>query len=336
MMLQIGTPAASQFPVYPDPDPEVDSHYIKTYGPELITRFYFSQKYTAIVLEGKEEVPDLRYRPNTTINMGVGFTYRSLTLNLAYGFPFLNRDKGRGDTRYLDLQSHIYTRNWTMDFFGQLYKGYFLLPKGTAIPDNDKYYVRPDIGVSLFGLAVYQLQNGRKFSYRAAMVQSEWQQKSAGTWLLGGEIYVGSFSADSNFVPGLLSMNYPQRDVRKVRFIEAGPGAGYAYTVVMARNWFITGSATLNLDVGLTREFRNGGTSDKFSISPNFIYRGVAGYNSDRWVASLTMVGNRVTVRGASSNQRYLFNTGNYRVTLARRFLPGPRLKPKLKWLDPK
>ena len=40
MMLQIVTPAASQFPVYPDPDPEVDSHYIKTYAPELITRLY--------------------------------------------------------------------------------------------------------------------------------------------------------------------------------------------------------------------------------------------------------------------------------------------------------
>lgn len=328
--------ANAQYPDLVAIAPDVDSNYIRTFDSLLTGRYYFSRKYTSVVLEGAKSIANLRYRPNTTLNMGVGATYRSFSLNLAYGFPFLNPDKGRGRTRYLDLQSHIYTRNWTVDFFGQFYKGYYLSPKGLGHFDPQSYYVRPDLGITLFGLAVYNLRNGGRFSYRAAFLQSEWQKKSAGSLLFGGEIYAGSVSGDSAFVPSLIAERYPQRDVKRIRFLELGPGAGYAYTLVVKQHWFLTGAATLNLDMGLSREFFNERSSDKITVSPNFIYRGVIGYNSDNWNVNFSMVGNTIYVRGASSKNDYQFNTGNYRFTIAKRFKPGPRLIRKLKWLDPK
>ena len=315
---------------------QVDSNYIETFDPYLTGRFYFSQKYTSIVLDGEKKIADLRYRPNTTVNMGVGVTYRSLTINLAYGFPFLNRDKEKGTTKWLDLQSHVYTRNWSIDVFGQFYKGYFLFPKGLGNNDLNNFYVRPDLGISLFGLAVYNLRNGDRFSYRAAMLQSEWQKKSSGTWLVGGEVYAGSISADSALVPSLLENSYKQHDVSRIRFVELGPGAGYAYTLVLARHFFLTGAATANANFGLSREFSAEGTRDKLSFSPNFIYRGVLGYNSRKRNMNISVVGNSISVRGASSKEDYRFNTGNYRLTVVKRFLPGPKLKRKIKWLDPK
>lgn len=268
--------------------------------------------------------------------MGVGATYRAFSLNLAYGFPFLNPDKGQGKTRYLDLQSHIYPRNWTIDFFGQFYKGYFLTPKGLGAATPQDFYVRPDLGISVFGLAVYNLRNGERFSYRAAFLQSEWQKKSAGTLLFGGEVYLGAVSADSVFVPSPLADNYAQRDVKRMRFVEIGPGAGYAYTFVYNKHWFATGAATLNLDLGFSREYYQERSADKFSVSPNFIYRGVVGYNSNSWNVNLSLVGNSIGVRGASWKNDYKFRTGNYRFTIAKRFAPGPKLKRKLKILDPK
>ena len=316
--------------------PGVDTSYIQTFDDRLTGRFYFSQKYTSIRIKTSRQMQDLRFRPNTTVNMGLGATYRSLTLNLAYGFPFMNRDREKGTTRYLDLQSHIYTRNWSMDFFGQLYKGYYLHPRGLATPDPEKFYVRPDMGVSLFGIAVYHIQNGKRFSYRAAMVQNEWQKKSAGTWLLGGEIHAGSFSGDSSFIPTSLSEANEQPSIRKVRFLEAGPGAGFAYTLVIGKHWFLTLSSTLALDISLSKEYNDGNSHDKFSVSPNFMYRGVAGYNSNSWNVSFSTVGMQVAVKGAASRHQYLFSTGNYRLTIAKRFLPGQRLKKQLKWLEPK
>ena len=104
--------------------------------------------------------------------------------------------------------------------------------------------------------------------------------------------------------------------------------------MVIKRNFFITGSATLNIDVGLSREFINGETRDKFTVSPNLTYRAVVGYNSKVWNLNVSYVGNRIAVRGASTYQDYLFNTGNYRFTFARKFLTGPKLKKKLRWIE--
>ncbi|ULQ53694.1 DUF4421 domain-containing protein [Flavihumibacter fluvii] len=313
----------------------VDTNYIKTYPDQLPVRFFFSQKFTAIELGSSELVKNLRYRPNTTLNIGIGATYRMFTLNLAYGFPFMNQDKDKGETKYLDLQSHIYPRNWTIDFNGQLYKGYFLFPRGFANADPDKFYVRPDVGVSLFGITLYNMFNGARFSYKAGMVQTEWQQKSSGTFLIGGEIYGGSFSGDSALVPSMLKDQYSQKDVEKIRFFELGPGGGYAYTLVIKKHFFIMGSLTVNFDVGYSREYYPDKTKDQWSLRPNLLYRGVVGYNSRLWNLNLSLVGNQVAVRGASSTDLYYFRTGNLRLTLAKRVTPGPKLKKRLNVFGP-
>jgi hypothetical protein len=165
-------------------------------------------------------------------------------LNLAYGFNFLNPTEERGKTKYLDLQTHLYGRKWRIDFLGQFYKGYYLTPKGLAAPPGASYYVRPDLGITLIGLGIYKILNEHKFSYRAAMLQDEWQKKSAGSLLIGAEIYYGITSADSAFVPKDLEMHYNQRGVRRLNFVEIGPGIGYAYTLVVWEHLFVTGSIT--------------------------------------------------------------------------------------------
>lgn len=314
---------------------EVDSNYIKTFPAEFPGRFFFSQKYTSIELGGSKGQKNLRYRPNTTINLGVGVTYRMITLNLAYGFPFMNQDKDKGKTKYLDLQSHIYPRHWTIDFNGQFYKGYFLFPRGFATNDPNKFYVRPDMGVSLFGITLYNMLNGNRFSYKAALIQTEWQQKSSGTFLVGGEVYAGAFSADSAIVPSMLKDQYAQQGVNRIRFLEIGPGGGYAYTLVIRKHFFLMGSGTINFDVGYSREYTADKSKDQWSLRPNLLYRGVIGYNSRQWNLNFSWVGNRIAVRGASSNDLYYFRTGNLRLTLAKRFTPGPKLVKRLQFLSP-
>ena len=70
-----------------------DSTYYQSYTNLLTSRFYFSKKSTSLKLRDREEDFNLTYRPNTTLNMGVGATYKGFTLNLAYGFGFLNPEK---------------------------------------------------------------------------------------------------------------------------------------------------------------------------------------------------------------------------------------------------
>ncbi len=70
-----------------------DSAYYNSYVDQITSRFYFSQKYTKLNIKDSENNVELDYRPNTTLNMGIGASYKWFTLNLAYGFKFLNQQR---------------------------------------------------------------------------------------------------------------------------------------------------------------------------------------------------------------------------------------------------
>ncbi|MFT4032039.1 MAG: DUF4421 domain-containing protein [Siphonobacter sp.] len=301
----------------------IDTSYISTYNGQLTGRVYLSQKYSSLRLyNGSTRVI---YRPNTTLNLGVGATYQSLTLNLAYGFPFLNQNDAKGKTKYLDLQSHLYGRKWVYDLYGQFYRGYYLstpyIPLFTT--SSGEYYKRPDIYLRMVGLSSYHLFNGHRFSYRAALVQNEWQKKSAGSWMTGAEVYYGSIGADSTLIP----MTYqPQTEIRRVHFFKIGPGVGYAYSWVLNRHFFATASLTGNLNINITKEYIADEKLNRVNVRPNLNYRAVIGYNSQLWNVSLSLVNSDVVLSGETLTN-YLIRTGNYRLNVARRVPPGKHLR---------
>ena len=202
-------------------------NYYTTFDEQLTIRLYLAKKYTSLIMKAPAPVQSLRYRPNSLTTMGINGTYKSLSLSMGSGFGFLNPNKNeKGKTRSFDFQTHLYSRDWVTDIYAQFYKGYYLeigSPAGTA---DKNYYKRPDVKVNLLGTSVYRLLNGDKFSYRAGFSQSEWQKKSAGSVLLGAEIYYGTTKGDSALLPSHISNYYPQREIKRVRLLELGPGAG--------------------------------------------------------------------------------------------------------------
>lgn len=316
------------------PPADHDTTYFVTNSELITTRFYFSQKYTAFTLMAPKDAQDLKYRPNTNLNMGVGASYKNFTLNLAYGFNFLNNEPEKGKTTFLDLQFHAYPKKWSVDFYGQFYKGYYLNPKGFAASSPVNFYLRPDAKVNLFGLAIYYVFNERKFSYRAAAAQTEWQKKSAGSLLFGGEAHYGVINADSSLVPGSLANSYTQAGINRVRFLSLGPGVGYAYTLVMQQHYFVAASLSLNLNLGFSAETDLSHINKNVYAIPVSTYRISGGYNSSSWHISATWMGNRLPVRGAASPNNYLLQTGTVQLKLGKKIMPGPRLKKRLSLLN--
>jgi hypothetical protein len=80
------------------PNADNDSSYFLKYPGSITTRFYVSQKYTDFNIQGNDGAKDIKYLPNTTLNMGIGATYQNFSLNLAYGFGFINNDDDKGNT----------------------------------------------------------------------------------------------------------------------------------------------------------------------------------------------------------------------------------------------
>jgi hypothetical protein len=305
---------------------QYDSSYYVSYENLITGRFYFSKKYTSLKVRDASENYNLTFRPNTTLNMGVGATYRWATLNLAYGFGFLNPDRGRGKTKYLDLQFHSYGRKFITDVFGQFYEGFFLTRNSTNYV-GDGYYLRPDLHVNQIGASFQYILNHKKFSYRASFLQNEWQKKSAGTFIFGVEAYGGRIKADSTVIPTFVNTEEAERDIQLMRFFEIGPNAGYAYTWVIRNHFFVTGSASLSLDYGENIIVDKDGRKKNRGVSPNSFLRFFGGYNSNRWAISVIYVTNSVSLATGDIERQIILNTGNFRLNYIYRFAPSKKAK---------
>ena len=260
----------------------VDNGYYITYPDKLLTRIFLSQKFAPFTISGKNK-QDLNYKSNSNLMLGFGFTYQALTINAGWGFNFLNKDRGQGDTKGLDLQLHVYPKKWAVDFLGAFLRGYYLNPNDNNGLNLTNYYQRPDLHRTIVGLSVFRVPNSDKFSYKAAVTQNAWQTKSAGSLLYGGEIYVGSIHGDSALVPIKVNNNFDQAGINKINFVSIGPGIGYAYTLVIDKNFFITSSLIGVAQLNLSTEEKTSNNLKSTSLVPGAIYKGALGYNSDTW-----------------------------------------------------
>jgi hypothetical protein len=311
-----------------------DSSYYNTYRSMLTARAYFSRKYTVLSFNPPESTPSFQYRSVTSLNIGIGATYHAFTLNIGLGINKFNPNEEKGKTKYLDLQGHFYARKWNVDLLGEFYKGYYLTPQGLAAPTGEKYYLRPDMGLSLTGFAFYRALNEKKFSYQAGLLQNEWQRKSAGSILLGGEIYYGSIYGDSTLTPSSVDPKQSHLNINKFHYFSIGPGFGYAYTLVYREHYFILGSATINLAYRYSEEISTSlnTRSSHSGFRPNYILHAGAGYNSNKWSLSILWVDTELLLRGNSTNYGYTVGVGNYRLIYAKRFTLGRKTK---KLLEP-
>jgi hypothetical protein len=310
-----------------------DTSYYTSYRQQLTVRGYLSKKYTTIKLTPPDDegVPPMTYRPNTSLNIGLGATYRAVTLDIGVGISSFNPANERGQTHYLDLQTHVFTRQWNIDLLGEFYRGYYLSPEGFGTMNDSGFYRRNDLRLQLVGAAAYRALNDRRFSYQAALIQNEWQKKSAGSILVGGQAFYGAVLGDSVLVPSIVDPTYRKLNISKVHFFEIGPGLGYAYTVVFGKYFFLLASAIVNLDFRFSSEISPDQQANRSDFTPNFIFYAGIGYNTEKWDISAKWTTNQLYVKGEASGYRYSISAGSYRLIYSRRFILSRQVKKALK-----
>lgn len=317
---------------------ENDTAYIEDHTEDITFRLYGSRKYTKYDIIDRKTKTDVLYRPNTPFNIGFGANYRFVGLNLGFNLPFINQHNDKyGKTKYLDLQSHVYLRKIVVDFYGQYYKGYYVAnPEkvfGKAFAAQNPYPQRPDIRNIDFGLNVGYIFNDKRFSYRAPNLQNEYQKKSAGSLIVGGEMFLAGIKGDSSLVPSNMADTAFLRDEHyyKTGIYSLAANVGYAYTFVLHQHFFLSLSLTGGLGGNITTLYmENGDISRKVGLQFSNTVRASLGYNSSRYFAGVHYVGMN-TRSGMSIPHTYqTFGTGNFRVSLVRRFaLKKPLWKTK-------
>ena len=271
-----------------------DTNYIASYTEVFTPRLIISNKKNIFTISEKESGKSIEYQPNSPLNLGFGLTYKWFSFNVAFNFPFINKDDDIfGKTRRLDIQTNIFGRSYVIDIFLQYYRGFYIANPNIIDPDwmpGNPYPLRGDVVSLAFGVSGFYVFNHKKFSYRAAFNFNERQKKSKGSFTVGGGVINYRISSDSGLVPteifpdSVVAINF---DLVKIGSTFAI--GGYTYTFII-RNWYFNLGLGLGLGLSTTKTTltTNVELENKSRISVVTDFRGSVGYNSDRYYVGLS------------------------------------------------
>jgi len=189
------------------------------------------------------------YTANQPLEIGFGFLYGNFGLEFRQQTSFLY-DSEYKKTQTQEGQFSYYARKAVFEIQIKDYKGFH------SGSDNDI-----DLHLQFAGIFGQYIWNNEKFSWPAAFGLGERQLRSAGSFLLGGNIFY------------MMSENNLLESYKK-KHILAIPNIGYAHTWVYKSNLFLTLSPSAG--IGMAHEF-SGTNHSAASLS----FHGAVGYHWD-------------------------------------------------------
>jgi len=281
--------------------PKKSTAYYDDYSNQLGLFLQMKYKTTRILIKDVSSGKELDYSPKNQIFLGPGFTYKIIGNGLSLSFGFLNdKDQAEPTTR-IDLYVNFMMKRIVFDFGLRYYKNFEL--KNTSdflMGPNNETYIRPDISNSFIGVGGVYVLNYKKFSYRAAFTPTAIQKKSAGSLMMGTQVFLQGLSGDSSIFPSVT--NLPA--VTNYSSLYIGFTSAYAYNFIIKKNFYIAMSLSSSIEFGKAVTVINhtdyyGNRYPIMHIRP----RVVAGINKPRWYF------------GASMNKNYfvqLVQNGKY------------------------
>lgn len=220
-------------------EPNSDStNYIEDLSDALGLRVYAINKFNRFSVTDNDLMQTVYYSPNDNLNLGVGFTYKWFGLGLAFNFPFINNDNDiYGKTNRFDAQTSFFTRKFIIDFYLQVYRGFYISNPGdykAGWTEADGYPIRPDIASTSFAGSFTWIVNQEKFSAKSTFTQTQLQKRSAGSLLVGGFFNALGIVGDSAIVPRELHKSFNEDLLfNSVSVGGIGVSVGYSHTFVI-------------------------------------------------------------------------------------------------------
>jgi len=267
-----------------------DSIYYSDLSSLLHLRIYSLAKLNT--LEIKYEDEKLRLEPNGVVSLGGGFNFKGIGIALGFGIPSSQNSIDKyGKTKRLDIQAGIFSKRIGGDAYFQAYRGYYCSNPGDFMEwDNDYYPQLPEIKTISVGLSVFYIFNNSRYSYKAAFVRTQIQKKSAGSFTGGIFFNYDDVNSGNGFFPEELpdSIGY-DFDMTAFRYIATGINAGYMFTWVISKNFFLNlaavpGFGYRNTSI-TTAEGESGSENDPHIQA---LLRGALGYEHKKVYAGLT------------------------------------------------
>lgn len=290
--------------------------------------------------------PSLIYEPNVFTTIGLQASYNGLGLGLSTKMTrSIQEPELRGVSRYLDVNLDFNSRCWYGELLLTNFQSLYLPSPGRfsdPVVDTLPPTVRADLQTLVVGGEYTRILNHRRFSMRAITNQTEIQRKSTGSLLIRGHVSVNAVLADSSLIPGPLQQRYPLlSQSTQVYALNVNIGPGYAYTLVLGKNFaftplFILGAGYQRVTAANGNVLGRSGTA---YLSTN--WRVTLNYTRPRWFAGFTISGRSSEMRLNEGRLQMASQLGElyfgYRLAGARllkKWQWGRRIGPVRRWLD--
>ena len=223
-----------------------DSTAIISYADKFVVKLNVDTQtdtYTLNNLDGT----NLRIAPNNNYRLFLSLDYQFLGLSIGFAptfFPGNNEDDLKGESSFSDFRFRAALGQWVQGFQISSIKGYYVENTGDFIPGWEEG-VEPYIQISnltnrIYGMSTSYVFNPN-FSFRNVLYNTEWQKKSAGSFIPTLFYSYDPFSYELDEVKS-------KEDVFPVRLSLA-----YYYTIVMQENWFIASNLNPSLGVRFSK-----------------------------------------------------------------------------------
>jgi hypothetical protein len=241
----------------------------------------------------------INYSPNDGVSLGVRFHHKWLGLALAYS-PRKLQDADIGQSDFINILLNSYGKKVGFDLYYLTYNGYLIenfreLEKIPASNDDSRknpLRFRYDLHTLNTGANVYYIFNSRKYSYRSTFLQNEWQQKTAGSFMLTFSLNYYELKGDSSILPLRYDLKAGEENqLVNGRFLSFAFLPGYSFTLVAFKHLFLTLSPSIGVMV--QQQYyttQTGETIDRVPIILRTLGRSGVGYNSRYFYAGLTSV----------------------------------------------
>ena len=288
-----------------------DSNYVSVYPQTYSLKTYVSFRSFTLKLTDLDGFGNpISYKPNTPLRLGFAGSYKNIRFGFGVNLPSFYPERGTTKSfgLFINTQTNIFS--WGFDFYFLRNKGYYLDDPQIHLPLWDKsmdYPFRSDIRTFNIGLATH-IVFSKKFSLKAAIVQSEKQLKNAGGIALDLAIKYSGLKNDSTLIPYSQQPYY--KDITKFRkggFLTFAISPGYAYTYVL-NDFYSTTLGYLGIGLQTQSYLKDDQRAWGIQLRPKIKIMQVIGYTVNTYFAnvSFTYENNLVRINNTRFNSSFV------------------------------
>jgi len=218
---------------------DADSNYVRKPALPNDLRLFYGLQGNNITLGSKRESdPNLNgsIYTNTNDYIGMGITYKWLDGDLSYsvrGTTYLNEERS-------NLTQFKLGMSYTLRKIA--FRGYIQDNRGVVVSGSEnEFESTPTLHESRYGIQITYMFNAYQYSYRASLYQSEFQMKSAGSFMIRLEPFYRSLGGQGSSIipaPYDVATRFGEQvglEYVKAPGILAMPGYGYNFVIPNSR-----------------------------------------------------------------------------------------------------